>query len=98
MIIDQDNNHLMKPVIQLIGMNCRIFSRADYLKKKKVVSPKEEAKDDAQKNHRVKERVRAKERPVVQYHGGPLVRQCRRAVQCDGCEGAGGFTSLIGLC
>jgi hypothetical protein len=52
-------------------MNCRIFSRADYLKKKKAVSPKEEAKDDAQKNHCVKESLRAKETPTNAEKLGP---------------------------
>ena len=53
--------------MQLIGMNYHTSNRADYLKKKKAVhqSPEEEeAKEDAQKNHCVKEGRRAKERPT----------------------------------
>ena len=56
--------------MQLIAMNYHMSNRADYLKKKKkkkVVhqSPEEEeAKEDAPKNHCVKEGIRAKERPT----------------------------------
>ena len=59
MIIDQESNHSMKPVAQLIQMNYHVSRHADYLEKKKKAehqSPsqeeEEEVKDDAQKNHR----------------------------------------------
>ena len=64
----------MKPVVQLIEINCHISSRADYLKKKKVAhqsqSPEEE-EVDAQKNRCAKEGHRAKERPTSAEKLGP---------------------------
>jgi hypothetical protein len=79
MIIDQESNHSMKPVVRLIEMNYHVSRHADYyLEKKKKAehqSPsqeeEEESKDDAQKNHCVKERVRAKERPASAEKLGP---------------------------
>ena len=63
--------------MQLIAMNYHIFSRADYLKKKKAVhqSPEEEEEEakeaDAQKNHCAKEGCRGKERPASVEKLGP---------------------------
>jgi len=60
--------------MQLIVRNYHMSNRADYLKKKKAVHQsleEEEAKEDAQKNHCVKEGRRAKERPTSAEKLGP---------------------------
>ena len=53
-------------VARLIGMNYHISNRANYLEKKKKVvhqsQEEEKAKEDAQKNHRVKERQASAEK------------------------------------
>lgn len=73
MIIERDNNHLMNRVVQLIGMNYHIFNHADYLMKKKAVrqTREEEAKEDASKNHCVKEKLHVKEGPRGAEKLGP---------------------------
>ena len=50
--------------MQLIVMNYHIFSRADYLMKKRVAhqSPEEEDEDDAQKKHYAKEKPTSAEK------------------------------------